>query len=92
MSLIRQGLALAIAANTFAFASAAMAGKNGTPGANLNAPGQANSSPGQLWQSQKSDPSALSPGQTYNTERALNPDTPPPGQTFNTLGQPNRVP
>jgi hypothetical protein len=91
MNLVRQGLAVAIVVSTVAFTSTAMAGKGGVKGANPTAPGQIDSSPGQVWQSQKSDPSALSPGQQYNQDRALFPDTtPPPGQTFGTPGQPIR--
>jgi hypothetical protein len=87
MRTIRQGLVVAIALSTVAFTSTAMAGKGGTPGATTNAPGQIHSSPGQVW---KSDKSGLSPGQQYNQDRALTPDTPPPGQTFGTPG--NRIP
>ena len=92
MSLVRQGLALAIAISTVAFTTAAIAEKGGGKGPNLDAPGQANSSPGQDWQTQKSDPAALSPGQQYNQDRGLDTTTPtpPPGQTFGTPGQPIR--
>jgi hypothetical protein len=92
MSVVRQGLVVAIAASTVAFASAAMAGKGGIPGGNALAPGQAGTSPGQVFKSERSvDPSALSPGQQFNQNRdALIPGTLPPGKTFATPGQPTR--
>jgi hypothetical protein len=93
MSLVRQALVVGIGLSTVAFTSTAMAGKGGVKGPNSDAPGQANSSPGQVWTSQKSiDPSALPPGQQYNQDRSLNSLTPalPPGQTFGTPG--NRIP
>jgi len=90
MCIIRQGLAVAIAVSAIVLASTAIAGKGGTHGATPTAPGQADTSPGQVWKSEKDDPSALSPGQQYNQDRALFPDTPPPGQTFGTPGNPDR--
>jgi hypothetical protein len=90
MSTVRQGLVVAIALSTLAFASTAMAGKGGVKGPNSNAPGQAGTSPGQVWKSQKSDPSALSPGQNYNLGRDSLTPALPPGQTFGTPG--NRIP
>src|SRR5262245_50807874 len=94
MSFVRQGLAFAAALSTIGDASMAMAGKHGTPGANLDAPGQAGSNPGQVWKSEKNDASIvspLSPGQQYNEDRnnAVFP-LDPPGQTFGTPGQPIR--
>jgi hypothetical protein len=98
MSRVRQGLAIAIALSTVAFTGTAMAGKGGVK--NLDAPGQAGTSPGQagalgspgqVFKSQKStDPSALSPGQQYKLDRESLTPALPPGQTFGTPG--NRIP
>ena len=54
MSLVRQALVVAVAVSTVAFTSTAMAGQGGTPGANPTAPGQ-------VWKSEKNDPSIESP-------------------------------
>ena len=90
MRTIRQGLVVAIALSTVAFASTAMAGKNGNPGANQNAPGQ-------VFKSQRNDPSAvpgsaLSPGQEWKARKddpTLAPGSAlPPGQQFKSLGTP----
>ena len=91
MTIIRNGFVAAVAVTAIAFSTTAMAGKGGTHGANPTAPGQADTSPGQVWQNEKNDPAALSPGQQYNQDRALFPDTTlPPGQTFGTPGNPDR--
>jgi hypothetical protein len=90
MSLVGQALVVAVAVSTVAFTSTAMAGQGGTPGANPTAPGQAGTSPGQVWKSEKNDPSIespLSPGQQYNQDGDAITDTPPPGKTFDTPGK-----
>ena len=54
------------------------------------APGQAGTSPGQVFNSARiTNPStALSPGQLYLQQKAANPTTAqPPGQTFTNLGR-----
>src|SRR5215467_2849586 len=84
---------LAVAAVTgFAFADSAMAqGADVGIGIGLPlAPGQAGTSPGQVFNSARiTNPStALSPGQLYLQQKAANPTTAqPPGQTFTNLGQ-----
>jgi hypothetical protein len=71
-----------------AFAGAAMAGQGGGH-ANALAPGQAGSSPGQVFKSEKAaDPTtALPPGQQFNQNRAIDPTTLPPGKTFTNPGR-----
>jgi hypothetical protein len=54
------------------------------------APGQANSSPGQIYNGARaSDPNAVSPGQLYRQERAADPLTTalPPGHSFTNHGR-----
>ena len=88
MSTVRQGLVVAIALSTVAFTSTAMAGKGGVKGPNSDAPGIADTSPGQAWQLQKG--TGLSPGQQYKQDRNSLTPALPPGQTFGTFG--NRIP
>ena len=61
MRTVRQGLVVAIALSTVAFTSTAMAGKNGVPGPNQNAPGQ-------VFKSERNDPLAA-PGQRCPRDR-----------------------
>ena len=86
MSTVRQGLVVAIALSTVAFTSTAMAGKNGVPGPNQNAPGQ-------VFKSERNDPSAvpgsaLSPGQDWKVRKSADPSALSPGQQFKSLGTP----
>jgi hypothetical protein len=91
MSPTKQALSAAILIGSLVCASAAMAGPGAGHGNSL-APGQAGTSPGQVFQSDKlADPTtAVPPGQKFNQDRALTPDTLPPGKTFGTPGQPTR--
>jgi hypothetical protein len=92
MRVVRQGLIVAIALSTVAFSGVAIAGQGGNKGPNAGAPGQAGTSPGQVWKSEKSDPSApaLPPGRQFNEDRDSGLPALPPGQTFGTPG--NRIP
>jgi hypothetical protein len=78
----------AIVIGSAAFAGTAMAGKGGA-GGNTAAPGQAGTSPGQVFKSENAaDPTtAVSPGQQFNQNRAIDPTTLPPGQTFTNPGR-----
>ena len=87
MSTVRQGLIVAIALSTVAFTGTAMAGKGG--GGNALAPGQLGTSPGQVWKSERSDPS-LAPGSALPPGQQFKQDAIPPGQTFGTPG--NKIP
>jgi len=91
MSTVRQGLIVAIALSAVAFTSTAMAGKGGVQGPNQGAPGQ-------LWQSERSAPSAvpgsaLPPGQAWQLRKDTGGLS--PGQQFKqesltpTLGTPS---
>jgi hypothetical protein len=84
----KQVLVAAIVIGSAAFAGMAMAGKGGG-GGNTLAPGQAGSSPGQVFKSEKAaDPTtALPPGQQFNQNRAIDPTTLPPGKTFTNPGR-----
>ena len=85
MRAVRYGLIVAIALSTVAFTSTAMAGKNGVPGANQNAPGQ-------VFKSERNDPlavpgSVLSPGQDFKARKSADPLAVPgsalsPGQQY----------
>ena len=88
MRAVRYGLIVAIALSTVAFTSTAMAGKGGVKGPNSDAPGQADTSPGQAWQLQKGT-GGLSPGQQYKQDRDSLTPALPHGQTFGTPG--NRI-
>jgi hypothetical protein len=88
MRTVRRGFVVAIALSTVAFTSTAMAGKNGVPGANQNAPGQ-------VFKSERNAPSAvpggsaLSPGQDFKARKSLDPLASSPGQQFKSLGTPS---
>jgi hypothetical protein len=90
MSTVRRELVVALALSTVAFTSTAMAGKGGNKGPNSDAPGIADTSPGQAWQLRKDTEGALSPGQQYKQDRDSLTPALPPGQTFGTPG--NRIP
>ena len=90
MNTVRQGLVVAIALSTVVFTTTAMAGKNGFPGANQNAPGQ-------VFKSERNTSavpgSALSPGQDFKARKSADPLAVPgsalsPGQQFKSLGTP----
>jgi len=84
MRTVRQALVIAIALSSVAITTTAMAGKNGVPGSNQNAPGQVFKSENSL-----APGSGVPPGQDFKLRKENDPTALSPGQQFKALGTPS---